>query len=507
MVGYQPRTRVCARCNTHLALDNIDRFCSACRSKATDELVKPPTVPRSFWTDAHMAGALDSWHMGKVFAAYRTHPQHCRTLSQEVVAGWLNLTQAQLSRIEKGRAPEELSKLIHWANVLGIPSDLLWFKLPNDRARPRTPVFMSSDVQHQRGLPDAQEDLIRSPQTRGEHVERRSFLGLGATIAATKVTTVADFLATFSMATTPSVVSDEDIAQVRQAATLFTTWDHTYGGGIVRETVIAQLRWSAQLLNADCPSELHSELFAAVGYLSGVCGFMAFDAFAHAEARKMFTFGLACAEEVGEWHLRAKLLSNMARQAIWCGDPDSGLTYTELALVRSDRLTATERAMLHTARARALGKLGRVQETLSAIGMADEAFASAIPSEDPPWMAYYDHAQHNGDTGHALFDLAVRGEAGDRAFTRLRTAVSEHGDGYARSRAISGTKLATLAMVQGDPAEALSIARRAIEDAGQLRSQRAASDLAELRRVALHRGKSSEAIELGERISALTGSR
>jgi transcriptional regulator with XRE-family HTH domain len=133
MVGYQPQPRVCARCNARLALDNVDRFCSACRSKANDDLVRPPTFPRFFWLDDHMAAALDSWHMGKVFAAYRTHPQHGRTLSQELVAGWLSLTQAQLSRIESGRAPEELSKLIHWANVLGIPSDLLWFKLPSDR--------------------------------------------------------------------------------------------------------------------------------------------------------------------------------------------------------------------------------------------------------------------------------------------------------------------------------------------------------------------------------------
>jgi transcriptional regulator with XRE-family HTH domain len=83
-----------------------------------------------------MVPALDSWHMGKVLSAYRTHPHHGRTLSQEVVAGWLNLTQAQLSRIESGRAPEELSKLMHWADTLGMPSDVLWFKLPSDR-RPK----------------------------------------------------------------------------------------------------------------------------------------------------------------------------------------------------------------------------------------------------------------------------------------------------------------------------------------------------------------------------------
>ena len=36
--------------------------------------------------------------------------------------GDVGLTQAQLSRIENGRAPEELTKLIRYAQILGISS-------------------------------------------------------------------------------------------------------------------------------------------------------------------------------------------------------------------------------------------------------------------------------------------------------------------------------------------------------------------------------------------------
>ncbi|GAA2770110.1 hypothetical protein [Nonomuraea dietziae] len=70
-------------------------------------------------------------------------------------------------------------------------------------------------------------------------------------------------------------------------------------------------------------------------------------------------------------------------------------------------LTFAERAMLLTGRARALAKLGRVQETLATVGQADEQFARIHPAEEAPWMRYYDAAQHAGDTGHALFDLAM----------------------------------------------------------------------------------------------------
>ncbi|WP_369164962.1 XRE family transcriptional regulator [Streptomyces sp. AFD10] len=80
-----------------------------------------------------MVEALESWHMGQVFYAYRTHPWHEKVLSQEALATWLDLNQAQLSRIEGGKPPQDLAKLTRWAHSLRIPGDLLWFKLPNTK--------------------------------------------------------------------------------------------------------------------------------------------------------------------------------------------------------------------------------------------------------------------------------------------------------------------------------------------------------------------------------------
>jgi hypothetical protein len=194
------------------------------------------------------------------------------------------------------------------------------------------------------------------------------------------------------------------------------------------------------------------------------------------------------------------VLSSMARQAIWCGDPDSGLTLTELAMVRADRLTPTERAMLFSARARALGKLRRVQETASTIGMADEQFANSSPDNDPAWMAYYDAAQHSGDTGHALYELAVCGHFVSDARERLSAAVARHSAAYVRSRAISGIKLACLTMVTGDPLDAASLGSRALGDAGKIRSRRAVDDLRELRALAEPHSRLTEVGELCSRI-------
>jgi transcriptional regulator with XRE-family HTH domain len=71
--------------------------------------------------------------MGRVIRAYRQHPYHGRhALAQEVVARWVGLTQAQLSRIENGPSIVHLDRLIEWAQVLGIPGRYLWFKPPED---------------------------------------------------------------------------------------------------------------------------------------------------------------------------------------------------------------------------------------------------------------------------------------------------------------------------------------------------------------------------------------
>lgn len=335
-------------------------------------------------------------------------------------------------------------------------------------------------------------------------VDRKQFLrtaALGVGILA--LAPVAALLESTQPTTAPARVGQTEIEQIHTAARVFAGWDHTYGGGLAREAVLAQLRFSADLLGADYPTKLHGPLHSAVGYLAHTCAFMAFDAYAHDDARRMFQFALACAEEAQDWHLRAKVLSSMARQAIWVGKPDEGLTLTEHALVRSDRLTATERAMLHTARARALAKMGRVRETLIAVGTADDHFAHRNPANDASWMGYYDPAQHAGDTGHALFDLAVQSRSPAEATARFSTAVAGHTAAFARSRTMSQIKLASLTMATGDPREAAATGSVALDAAGAIRSNRAVDDLRELARHGQRHRTIPAVEELRHRITTL----
>jgi hypothetical protein len=280
------------------------------------------------------------------------------------------------------------------------------------------------------------------------------------------------FARELDLLTPARVVTEADIARLRAAGEFFTSWAHVHGGQEIGQAVSVEMSRAVDLLKTSCPPRLKAKLLTAVGQLGVATGSLLFDAHQHPLSERILAFATACAEEGDDWNLRAKALSWRARQAVWVGDVDGGLTFAQLGLVRPDRLTATERAMLHTAVARAHGRLGDVPATLRAIGDADDAFADADPANDVPWMAYYDHAQHSGDTGHALYELAVHGVHVEEAGGRLATAVANHPDIYIRSRSFSGFKLAALTMHSGDPHEAVQVAQRAARDAAGVRSQR-----------------------------------
>ncbi|MGH3854822.1 MAG: XRE family transcriptional regulator [Pseudonocardiaceae bacterium] len=302
----------------------------------------------------------------------------------------------------------------------------------------------------------------------------------------------------------PARIGATDIEQIRAANEVFSSWDYAYGGEFVREAAITQLRWSTGLLGATCPDKLRPELFWAVGSLAGTAGWTAFDADAHDEARRVYHVALTCAEQAEDWHLRTLVLSSMAAQAIETGQPDEGLTLAEFALVRADdRLTATERALLHTYRARALATMRRVDETLTAIGAADEHFAHASPANDPPVMAFYNAAHHAQLTGRALADLAILGRDPGEATDRLTAAITGNTTSYARSVARSQAKLASLTMVTGDPRHAAALGTTALNAVSTIRSRRALDDLRELNRHATAHQNVTEVAHLRHQIGTL----
>jgi hypothetical protein len=190
----------------------------------------------------------------------------------------------------------------------------------------------------------------------------------------------------------------------------------------------------------------------------------------------------------------------MTRQAVLTGQPDERLTLAELALVRPDRLIAPVRAMLHTDRGRALATMRRVQETLRAIGTADEHFTD-ITANDLPSL--YTAARHNQLTGQTPADLAMLGRDPGEATNRLTAAATRHAADHVRSRAICLAKLASLTMVTGDPLQAAAIGHDALDITGSIRSHLATEELRELSRYAAAHQHLEEVAHLRHRIATL----
>lgn len=272
----------------------------------------------------------------------------------------------------------------------------------------------------------------------------------------------------------PSVVGQSNIAQLILAASQLAEMENIAGGGgLVRVVGHAQLTWAKALLNASCPSAIRSELFSSVAALASEVAFAAFDSGDCSEATALYRFATEVAEHSENWSVRAIAYSDMARVITWDGNHDRALTCAEQALVRSDRLSSVERAMVHTVRGRALAAMGRGAEAERAIGMADEAFGSRRGGdEEPSWMRFYDDAQHQGDTGHALYDVARHGGDPAGADRRLRAAVNGHASSYLRSRAFSRGKLASLLLRCGDLDEGLATAEVAVSELKSVHSHR-----------------------------------
>ncbi|WP_306359557.1 helix-turn-helix transcriptional regulator [Nocardia sp. CC227C] len=296
-------------------------------------------------------------------------------------------------------------------------------------------------------------------------------------------------------------VGTSDVEEVREATRRAANTENLRGGGSAN-TIASQYLYSfAPLLRGKATPGTRRALFEAVGNLSGVAAFTAFDIADFATAEQHSRFALWCAESAESWELRASTLADLARMTAYTDGADNALSLIELAQVRSDRVSATTRAMLSALRAQFLGTLGRTDDTLNEVARSDEHFANSTRGEGPPWMCFYDEAEHLGSTGKALIPVSLARHQIGLAALRIAQAIRQQGEGYPRSRTFSLTRLATLTMRIGDPREAAEIGARAASRAKEFHSQRIRDELQTLTRVSI---KHLEIPEVKELYATLT---
>ncbi|MEV6096222.1 hypothetical protein [Nocardia sp. NPDC051981] len=308
-----------------------------------------------------------------------------------------------------------------------------------------------------------------------DDVRRSDFLRGLLAVSTTTLTDEVITTATKPIDRLPVRVGMDHAERVRDWASLFRAADDA--GLHIGDGMVAQLRVAVGYLRADMSAPVRGAMNAAVGTFFRVVGWALYDRGNHEAARTNFRAGWHCAEQADEWWLRAAVLTCLARQDIYLGDPDNALTLLGLASVRADRVSLLRRADIAAVQARAFGKLGNAVECMRAVDQAEKFFDESRGQDHPDtahegFKTYYNESLLSGDTAQGLFDLSYHHNAEvPNTVSRLRTALNLS-DEHARSRQLSLIRLAALQLRRGDRDEGLALGIQAVDSASGTGSAR-----------------------------------
>jgi hypothetical protein len=412
-------TRCCVRCGHPLdpghplgpgRLDRPGRArCPACERRP-GEAPGPPAVEPEFWLTDRMGRACASRHLGRVSVAYRTHPAHGRRISQECLAGWLGLRQAQVSLTESGPPVRDLDRLIHWARTLRIPEWLLWFDLPGRRRRPPAgrlavaPEGIATPVD-----PRALDDLLAVPRHGIADAPPPPPPPLELAAGGTSTGRGSALL----------LVDGEVISRVETVLAAAQRQDDTLGPRAALETVLAQRRLLRGVLPR-CAPALRPRLLSTYADATRAAGWLSFDLRNFAAAAYYYDEARGAAHEARDTPLGALIRCQLGLLAIWRGRPRLGAERAADARAWADR--TDDRALRAFARdigARAHAASDEPTACLAALDDAERLLSGADPRGS---LAYF----HNSSLlaavrGRCLVDLGAPGAGRDAIVASLMT--------------------------------------------------------------------------------------
>lgn len=433
--------RYCRTCGARLTRGSRLAQCAQCQEQARKLILGPSDLPATFWDTGVMREALASWHMGQVIRAYRRHPHHGgRPLSQELVAGWLQLTQTQLSRVENGPPVMDLGKLTHWARTLRIPAQYLWFRLPGAEAEtmPGAPPARPMQPSSTPGPADAVPFWpcrVGQPPVHGE--------------------------------------SDTTAMQAFRAA------DLQVGGGHLYPTVVQYLQkaLAPRLFGAVAAGP---EVFTAASALTEMAGWMAHDAGRDESAQQHFSRALDLATAGSDVQLRAHILASMSHLALHQNQPKQAIRFARqgqstLGVRPSNPALA---AQLLTMEARGLATLPQPEanECGKALLRAERMLSHQAAEQPSPWISRFDEGSLASEAARCLRRLGQLSAAARQAQLIMEIRPGTH----TRSRAFGQLLLARILVAQGEPEHACRIAQEVLDATQSLSSYLVIRQLNEL---------------------------
>ncbi|MGA4726203.1 hypothetical protein ACPB67_02180 [Micromonospora taraxaci] len=473
----------CPRCGGRLARDNDSGRCTPCQAAERDRLSAPPVVPASFWDHEPVRQALAERHLGRLIRAYRSHPYHGRVaLPQTVVASWLSITQAQLSRVENGPPLVHLDRLAHWAQILRIPASRLWFGLPDQpfQIRNRIAEGRADDSQahgqiiEQGEVPAMAVTVEEAPTGGGGATDRRRFNAMAA-------------LAGLAAAGHPYLLTGSADAanigmeQVRLASSLVQDLrraDAAAGADQLCDVAIqAHARLSAWAARATYSREVGDALQSALADLGIQVAWLATDAERRREARPYLNEAITRARIADDPRMEVQALTQLS-MLLRESQPGESLHCAEAALrVSAGWATPRLTTLLHLRRAHTYAVLTDASGFSREMTKARRDLERGPHEDDLGFVDFVNEQEVNGIQGLSYLAL----DRPDRAAQSFRAIIANPSPGHRRNQVYYAVHLSQATYQQGDVNEAARIALDALPAVSQMNSGRITRNLAQVR--------------------------
>ncbi|MEU9211783.1 hypothetical protein AB0D27_28550 [Streptomyces sp. NPDC048415] len=163
----------------------------------------------------------------------------------------------------------------------------------------------------------------------------------------------------------------------------------------------------------------------------------------------------------------------MSHQMIYLGHPQDALGLLGVAAKKA-RLPAT-RALVSSQTGRVHAALGDERAAQSHLGTADELLADDL-GDVPPWVDYFDAAEHAGARAVSARDLAQLGRS-QASSTHFENAIAFRKPGFDRVKVMDRVGLAAALYDEGDVEQATDAAHQALDEAARIDSTLVASRL------------------------------
>jgi tetratricopeptide (TPR) repeat protein len=407
--------------------------------------------------------------MGRVIQAYRQHPWHGRPLAQEIVAGWMCLTQTQLSRIETGPPLTDLTKLIQWARVLRVPPNLLWFKLPGER---------SGGAKERTGQPVATTNrdtsaFVAAPtmpaQDEVDDMNRRDLLRLlsmaGALVAAPSL----GELDTERLATAAEHPGRVDATTLTDYETLNAHLWRVFAASTAKRRALPvvqqQLDVLTRSLQAPHDGHVHRRLCALAGDLFQLTGEIFFDGNRYTDAAHCYSLAASASKEAEAYDLWACAMTRHAFIGVYERQFDRALPLLDTAaeLARRGDQSLSTRHWVANVQAQATAGLGDLAGCQRALATAEQVTALEGPVHTGGWLRF-EGARLAEERGSCYTELQRPDLAEPALLEALDRPIS------ARRRGSVLTDLAAIAAQRRDLSRLVLYGEAAVEAAQQTSS-------------------------------------